>query len=98
MKNRRLFPPPNNRRIPMKTILLFGYAGAVIFCAIAAPFPWSVRLLLGAAAVLALLHELSRRAPVGYQDDNGFHLATAPEARREGRQNALGGALSPAKA
>lgn len=85
-------PATTNQRILMKIILLFGYAGALIFCAIAAPFHWPARLLLGAAAVMALLHELGRRAPIGYQDDKGFHLAAAPETRRKWRKNLLGAA------
>jgi len=31
-------------------------------------------LFIGAALLFALLKELARRAPVGYEDDTGFHL------------------------
>ena len=61
----------------MKTILLFGYSAALLFSAISAPWHWSLRLGLSAAVLVALLHELSRRAPVGYQDKNGFHYSRA---------------------
>jgi hypothetical protein len=87
----------------MKIILLFGYSGALSFCALNSSLHWSLRLVLGAAASLPLLHELSRRAPVGYQDENGFHYLHAGSGQRRRRNVSLMGAFissnrSPLKA
>jgi hypothetical protein len=58
-----------------------------------------MRLLLSAAALLALMHELGRRAPIGYEDEHGFHYADASLERRHAQKGALAGSLfSPAKA
>ena len=47
-----------------------------------------VRVLVSVCALVALLSKLVRRAPVGYQDESGFHIV---HARRSvaGRRQAL---------
>jgi hypothetical protein len=95
--NRRLFPPEGGENI-MKKILLFGCGGIVIFCAILTSPPWLLRLLLSVTALLALMHELSRRAPIGYEDEGGFHYAQTRGRRRSARKGALASSLfSPAR-
>jgi hypothetical protein len=66
----------------MKRTLLFGSGATLVFCAISTSPHWLVRLLLGVAALLAILHELSRRAPIGYEDERGFHYVREPRRRR----------------
>jgi hypothetical protein len=90
-------PATTEEENEMKIILLFAYGGALCFCALGSSLHWSLRLVLGAAALLALLHELSRRAPVGYQDEDGFHYSHVGGAPRSRRVSLIGALLSPAR-
>jgi hypothetical protein len=94
MKKRRLSPANDTGENVMKTILLLGYSGALGFCALGQALPWALRLALGAAASLALLHELSRRAPVGYQGESGFHYSNAGSRSPRGKDSLIAALLS----
>ncbi len=81
----------------MRIVLFIGCAGALVFCAVSASPYLPVRVLVGAAALLGLVHELSRRAPIGYQDEQGFHYVRVSRARRRARKNfGFGALVSPA--
>ncbi|MGI9113722.1 MAG: hypothetical protein ACR2FX_01580, partial [Chthoniobacterales bacterium] len=71
----------------MRITLLIGCAGAFVFCAVSALPHLLPRVMLGAAALLGLVHELGRSAPVGYQDEGGFHYARVRRVRRRARRN-----------
>lgn len=100
--NRRLSPPDDDERI-VKKIFLLTCAGTLAVCAISVSPHWTLRLLLGVGALLAMVYELGRIAPVGYEDETGFHYAGAPRARRRRRRTDFSGSLlgssrSPLKA
>jgi hypothetical protein len=53
---------------------LFSGTGVLVFSLLVATPHWAVSVFLSAATSLAfLLHELSRHAHIGYQDEYGFH-------------------------
>jgi hypothetical protein len=43
------------------------------------------KIILSAFVLLAALTQVARRAPVGYQDENGFHLIRARRRVTRGR-------------
>jgi hypothetical protein len=93
----------------MKTFLLL----AVSSVATAGALPsLPAKIILSAFVLMAVLTQAARRAPAGYQDEDGFHLirprrplakAPAPFNHRGARKRLLGGWLfsdsrRPAKA
>lgn len=99
---RQTFLPDDDKRIVKKILLLAG-AATLAFCAVSVVPPWTLRLVVSAAALLAMVYALGRTAPVGYEDETGFHYSRAPRPRRRGRKPALTGSLfgparSPLKA
>jgi hypothetical protein len=95
--NRQLSQPDDGKNI-VKKILLFSCAGTLAFCAISSSPHWMLRLVVSAAALLAMVYELSRSAPVGYQDEAGFHYFRVPKLRRRAVRRAAAGSLfSPAR-
>jgi hypothetical protein len=98
MKTKRpIFTPDDGKNI-VKKILLFSCTGTLAFCAISSSPHWTLRLVVSAAALLAMVYELSRSAPVGYQDDAGFHYFRAPRRqRRAGRRSPATSLFSPAR-
>jgi hypothetical protein len=93
----------------MKTFLLLAVS-SVVTAGVLPALP--AKIILSAFVLMAVLTQAARRAPVGYQDENGFHLirVRGPVAKGQspfGRQGAwkrlLGGWLfsdsrRPAKA
>ena len=62
--------PISGRAIPVASII----AGAV-FCLFVAESPsYALRAIISVLALILIVRELGRRAPVGYEDDKGFHL------------------------
>jgi hypothetical protein len=95
MKTNGLILPVDRTGNVMKSILLLGCGGALFFCISSTTHHWLLRLFLGAIALLALLHEAGRRAPVGYEDERGFHYLRA--VRKPRRKFSLGSLLYPAR-
>jgi hypothetical protein len=89
MKTNRPLSTPDDGKTIVKKILLFSSAGTLAFCAISSSPHWMLRLAISAAALLAMVYELSRSAPVGYEDQAGFHYCSAPGRRRRVRKHAL---------
>ena len=81
----------------VKKILFFASAGTLVFCAISSSPHWTFRLLVSAAALLAMIYELGRSAPVGYQDEGGFHDLSARKARRVRRASLASSLFPPAR-
>src|SRR5436305_918362 len=79
--NRRLLISDDDKNI-VKKIFLFTCAGTLLFCTLSSSPHWTLRLIVSAAALLAIVYELSRSAPVGYEDEGGFHYARVPKPRR----------------
>jgi hypothetical protein len=79
--NRPLLTPDDDKNI-VKKILLFSCAGTLVFCAISSSPHWTLRLMVSAAALLAMIYELSRNAPLGYEDQAGFHYVRVRKPRR----------------
>src|SRR2546429_595310 len=73
----------------MKTFLLLAVSSVVTAGALPS---LPAKIILSAFVLLAILTEAARRAPVGYQDENGFHLIRA--RRRVTRGRALRRAMS----
>jgi hypothetical protein len=95
--NKRLFPLDDDKSIAQK-ILLLGSAGTLVFCVISSSPHWTLRLCLSAAALLAIVYQLGRSAPVGYEDQTGFHFSSASGPRRRVRKRALAGSMfAPAR-
>jgi hypothetical protein len=100
--NRRLSLPDDDKRI-VKKIFLLTCAGTLALCAVSVSPHWTLRLVMSAVALLAMVYELGRSAPVGYEDETGFHYAGAPRPRRRARRTELAGSFlgssrSPLKA
>ncbi|MBV9010205.1 MAG: hypothetical protein JO354_13740 [Verrucomicrobia bacterium] len=76
MKNTRAIASSRARRSPFTTVLVVICFAAATFGAGRMLFPhFVVGLLLGAVILLLVIHELGRRAPLGYEDETGFHFA-----------------------
>jgi len=58
----------------MKIFLLLAVS-SVVTAGVLPSFP--AKIILGAFVLLAALTQAARRAPVGYQDEKGFHLIRA---------------------
>ena len=58
----------------MKIFLLLAVS-SVVTAGVLPSFP--AKIILGAFVLLAALTQAARRAPVGYQDENGFHVIHA---------------------
>ncbi len=66
----------------MKTLLLL----AVSSVATAGALPsLPAKIILSAFVLMAVLTQAARRAPAGYQDENGFHLIHARRPGAKGR-------------
>ena len=94
--NRRLFSPDDAKNI-VKKVLFLSSAGTLAFCAISSSPHWMLRLAISAAALLAMVYELSRSAPVGYEDQKGFHYVRVRRPRRRAGRSTIGSLLSPAR-
>src|SRR6266566_4869416 len=55
----------------MKTFLLLGVSSVVIAGALPS---LPAKIILSAFVLMAVLTQAARRAPAGYQDEDGFHL------------------------
>ena len=83
----------------MKTFLLLSVSSVVT----AGTLPsLPAKIILSAFVLMAVLTQAARRAPAGYQDENGFHLirprrpaanGRSPFSRRDARKRLLGGWL-----
>jgi hypothetical protein len=97
MKKTGRLPAAGKLKTIMKMLLFSACAAALTFSVIStSPHPF-LRVLLSGVGLLALLHELGRRAPVGYQDGQGFHYARPRlrTRRRQPRKNFVFGSLVP---
>lgn len=93
----RLLESGNGKNI-MKMLLFSGCVGTLVFCVVSTSSHPFVRVLLSALALLAIVHELLRRAPLGYQDERGFHYGPPRGGRPRGRKprkNLVFGSLLP---
>jgi hypothetical protein len=83
----------------MKTLLLLAVS-SVVTAGVLPSLP--AKIILSAFVLLAALTLAARRAPVGYQDENGFHLIRARRPVAKGRSILSGWLFSdsrrPAKA
>jgi hypothetical protein len=88
----------------MKTLLLLAVSSVVTAGALPS---LPAKIVLSAFVLMAVLTQAARRAPAGYQDENGFHLIRprrpVAKGRRGARKRLLGGWLfsdsrRPAKA
>jgi len=66
----------------MKTFLLLAIS-SVVTAGVLPSLP--AKIVLSAFVLLAALTQAARRAPVGYQDEKGFHLVRAPRRVTKGR-------------
>ena len=66
----------------MKTFLLLAVS-SVVTAAVLPSLP--AKIILSAFVLLAALIEAARRAPAGYQDENGFHLIRVRRPVAKGR-------------
>src|SRR5207237_257822 len=66
----------------MKTFLLLGVSSVVI-AAVLPSLP--AKIILSAFVLLAALTQAARRAPAGYQDEDGFHLIRPRRPLARGR-------------
>ena len=66
----------------MKTFLLLAVS-SVVTAGVLPSLP--AKIILSAFVLLAVLSEAARRAPAGYQDENGFHLIRVRRAVAKGR-------------
>src|SRR5438552_2375003 len=73
----------------MKTFLLLAVSSVVTAGALPS---LPAKIILSAFVLMAVLTQAARRAPVGYQDENGFHLIRT--RRRVTRGRALRRAMS----
>jgi hypothetical protein len=78
----------------MKTFLLLAIS-SVVTAGVLPSLP--AKIILSAFVLLAALTQAARRAPVGYQDEKGFHLVRARRRVTKGRAlpRALMGWLFP---
>jgi hypothetical protein len=63
----------------MKTFLLLA-VGSVVTAGVLPALP--AKIILSAFVLIAALTQAARRAPVGYQDENGFHLISTRRVTR----------------
>src|SRR5436190_18148716 len=70
----------------MKTVLAFVITSATT-TALIPTLP--AKLTVGAFVLIVLLTQMARRAPVGYQDETGFHLIHIRRAATERRRALL---------
>jgi hypothetical protein len=66
----------------MKTFLLLAIS-SVVTAGVLPSLP--AKIVLSAFVLLAALTQAARRAPVGYQDEKGFHLVRARRRATKGR-------------
>ena len=66
----------------MKTFLLLAVS-SVVTAGVLPALP--AKIILSAFVLIAALAQAARRAPVGYQDENGFHLISARRHVTRGR-------------
>ena len=66
----------------MKTFLLLAVS-SVVTAGVLPALP--AKIILSAFVLLAVLAQAARRAPVGYEDQNGFHLVSARRHVTRGR-------------
>ena len=66
----------------MKTFLLLAVS-SVVTAGVLPALP--AKIILSAFVLIAALTQAARRAPVGYQDENGFHLISARRHVTRGR-------------
>src|SRR5205823_13263347 len=66
----------------MKTFLLLAVS-SVVTAAVLPALP--AKTSLSAFVLIAALTQATRRAPIGYQDENGFHLISARDHVTRGR-------------
>ena len=66
----------------MKTFLLLAVS-SVVTAGVLPALP--AKIILSAFVLIAVLTQAARRAPVGYQDENGFHLISARRHGTRGR-------------
>ena len=66
----------------MKTFLLLAVS-SVVTAGVLPALP--AKIILSAFVLIAALTQAARRAPVGYQDENGFHLIRARRPLAKGR-------------
>jgi hypothetical protein len=83
----------------MKTFLLFAVS-SVVTAGVLPSLP--AKIILSAFVLMAVLTQAARRAPIGYEDENGFHLIRARRPAAKGRSILSGWLFSdsrrPAKA
>jgi hypothetical protein len=66
----------------MKTFLLLAVS-SVVTAGVLPALP--AKIILSAFVLIAALTQAALRAPVGYQDEKGFHLVRAPRRVTKGR-------------
>ena len=66
----------------MKTFLFLAVS-SVVTAGVLPALP--AKIILSAFVLIAALAQAARRAPAGYQDENGFHLIRARRPRAKGR-------------
>jgi hypothetical protein len=66
----------------MKTFLLLSVSSVVTAGALPS---LPAKIILSAFVLMAVLTQAARRAPAGYQDENGFHLIRARRPLAKGR-------------
>ena len=66
----------------MKTFLLLAVS-SVVTAGVLPALP--AKIILSAFVLIAALTQAARRAPVGYQDENGFHLISTRRHVTRGR-------------
>src|SRR5436189_25156 len=66
----------------MKTVLLLGVSSVVIAAALPS---LPAKIILSAFVLMAVLTQAARRAPAGYQDEDGFHLIRPRRPVAKGR-------------
>ena len=66
----------------MKTFLLLAVS-SVVTAGVLPALP--AKIILSAFVLIAALTQAARRAPVGYQDENGFHLISTRRHATRGR-------------
>jgi len=84
----------------MKIFLLLAVS-SVVTAGVLPSFP--AKIILGAFVLLAALTQAARRAPVGYQDEKGFHViharrrVTGRALRRAGKKMLISWLFSDAR-
>ena len=70
----------------MKTLLLLSVSSVATAGALPS---LPAKIILSAFVLMAVLTQAARRAPAGYQDENGFHLIRPRRPVAEGRRRAV---------